>query len=178
MRFHVEEDRMKGCSVTCCVARAGRSDLKVFVLAIPSSSAPSLVIMKLYPEVMASCCRFPSEKAIPQPGTSFMRCWRHVDVRSSGWEGRHDHSAELPEHQDQHLPLGAGTQLSVLTCCVMLPNYAAIMALIHHALKMLFIDLMWILLPSFITGKYLIVIEIQYGAINHSEYEMLTLNCS
>lgn len=63
-------------------------------------------------------------------------------MRSSGWEGRHDCSAELPEHQDQHLPLGAGTQLSVLTCCVMLPNYAAIMALIHHALKMLFIDLM------------------------------------
>lgn len=37
-----------------------------------------------------------------------------------------------------------------------------------------FIDLMWILLPSFITEKYLVVIEIQYGVINHPEYKMLT----
>lgn len=66
-----------------------------------------------------------------------------MDVRSGGQEGRDDRPAELPGRRDQRLPLGAGTRLSVLlTCCVMLPNHAAIMALIHHALKMLFIDLM------------------------------------
>lgn len=43
---------------------------------------------------------------------------------------------------------------------------------------MLFIDLMWILLPSFIKEKYVEVIEIQYGVINHPEYKMLTLNWS
>lgn len=43
---------------------------------------------------------------------------------------------------------------------------------------MLFIDLMWILLPSFIIEKYLVVIEIQYVVINHLKYKMLTLNWS
>lgn len=50
------------------------------------------------------------------------------------------------------------------------------MARISHTLKILFIDLMWILLLSFITEKYLAVIEIWRGAISHPEYKNVNFN--